>query len=157
MSLHLPLLVTSVLGAIAVMVWRLRETSRPVNARRIVIPPLGMSTGFCMFFFPPTRIPLAWGLTAFALGLLVLSYPLIKTSTLRREGELVLLQRSKAFLWVIIGLFAVRFGARAYVERYVSPLQTGAIFFVLAFGMILRWRIAMYLQYRKLVAPSAQA
>jgi membrane protein CcdC involved in cytochrome C biogenesis len=28
--------------------------------------------------------------------------------------------------------------------------QTGALFFVLAFGMILRWRAQMLLEYRKL-------
>jgi membrane protein CcdC involved in cytochrome C biogenesis len=28
--------------------------------------------------------------------------------------------------------------------------QTAALFFVLAFGMILHWRLRMYLQYRRL-------
>ncbi len=155
--MHTPLLFASLIGAVAVIAWRLRETSRPVTLRKIVIPPLGMSTGFCMFAFAPTRIPLSWGLSAFALGALVLSYPLVATSQLRRDGDDVLLHRSKAFLWVLLGLFAVRLLARNYVEQYVSPLQTGSIFFVLAFGMILRWRAAMYLQYKKLVAEREHA
>ena len=46
----------------------------------------------------------------------------------------------------------VRTALRAYVERVVTPLQTGALFFVLAFGMILRWRIGMLLEYRRLLA-----
>ena len=144
------LVIPSLVGAAAVMAWRLRETTRPVTAKKIIIPPLGMSTGFSMFALPATRIPPSWALCAFAVGALVLSYPLIKTSHLRREGEHIMLQRSRAFLVILLGLVAVRFAARAYVEQFVSPLQTGAIFFVLAFGMIVSWRTWMYLQYKAL-------
>jgi membrane protein CcdC involved in cytochrome C biogenesis len=145
------LVITSLLGAAAIIAWRVRETQRPVTVRKIIIPPLGMSTGFSMFAYPPTRIPVSWALAAFALGALLLSYPLVKSSRLVRSGETVMLERSKAFLWILLGLVAVRFAARSYVEQYVSPLQTGSIFFVLAFGMILRWRVLMYLEYRRLV------
>jgi membrane protein CcdC involved in cytochrome C biogenesis len=144
------LVIPSIVGAAAVMAWRLRETTRPVTARKIIIPPIGMSTGFSMFALPATRIPVSWGLCAFAIGALVLSYPLIKTSHLRREGEHIMLQRSRAFLGILLALVAVRFAARAYVEQYVSPLQTGAIFFVLAFGMIVTWRSWMYRRYKQL-------
>jgi len=146
------LVFTSLLGAAAVIAWRVRETKRPVTARKIIIPPLGMSTGFCMFAYAPTRIPLLWGLSAFAVGALVLSYPLLKSSRLVRVGEVVMLERSPAFLWILLGLVAVRFAARSYIEHYVSPLQTGSIFFVLAFGMILRWRTLMYLEYRRVLS-----
>lgn len=148
------LVIPSVIGAAAVMAWRLRETTRPVTAKKIIIPPLGMSTGFSMFALPATRIPLSWALCAFAIGALVLSFPLIRTSHLRREGEHIMLQRSRAFLVILLGLVAVRFAARAYVEQFVSPLQTGAIFFVLAFGMIVSWRTWMYLQYKALRAEN---
>ena len=102
--------------------------------------------------YPPARIPLAWGAAAFLVGALVLCYPLVKSSSLTRQGEHVMLRRSPAFLWVFVGLVALRVVARAYVERFVSPLQTGAIFFVLAFGMILPWRLLMLREYRRLVA-----
>jgi len=62
---HPAVLFTSLLGAAAVMAWRIRETSRPITAPKIVIPPLGMSTGFIMFAYPPARIPLSWALCAF--------------------------------------------------------------------------------------------
>jgi membrane protein CcdC involved in cytochrome C biogenesis len=148
------LLITTLVGAAAVMAWRLRETTRPVTARKIVIPPLGMSTGFSMFAYAPARIPGLWALSAFAIGALVFSYPLIKSSKLMREGDVVMLKRSRAFLWIIVGLFAVRFAARSYVENFISPLQTGSLFFVLAFGMVLTWRVLMYIEYRKLVDPN---
>lgn len=145
------LAVSSLVGAAAVVAWRLRETSRPVTVRKIVIPPLGMSTGLSMFLFPPARIPILWALGAFILGVLVFSYPLIKTSTLHRRGDTVVLERSKAFVWILLGLVAVRLLLRNYVEQYVNPLQTGALFFLLAFGMVLRWRVSMYRDYQRLM------
>jgi membrane protein CcdC involved in cytochrome C biogenesis len=144
------LVVLSILGAAAVFAWRVRETMSPVTLRKIVIPPLGMSTGFCMFLSPATRIPWTWALGAFALGAIVFSYPLARTSTLTRSGDVILLHRSKAFLWILLGLVAVRFALRAWVEQLVTPLQTGSVFFVLAFGMILRWRASMLLEYLRL-------
>jgi len=144
------LLIPSLAGAAAVLAWRARETKRPVTARKIVIPPLGMSTGFCMFAYPPTRIPLSWAVVAFSAGALLLAYPLIRSSRLQRQGDHIMLQRSRSFLGILLALVAVRFAARAYIEQFVSPLQTGAIFFLLAFGMILPWRLLMLRQYQRL-------
>jgi membrane protein CcdC involved in cytochrome C biogenesis len=146
------LIATSVLGAGAVLAWRLRETRRPVTARKIIIPPLGMSTGFGMFLYEPTRIPLGWAASAVAIGALLLSYPLIRTSRLTRQGDVVMLQRSKAFLWILLGLVAIRLLARGYVQQFVNPMQTGSIFFLLAYGMIVPWRVLMFRQYRALLA-----
>ena len=144
------LLVTSILGAVVVTTWRLRETRSVVTARKILIPPMGMATGFFMFVLPATRVPWSWALSALAIGALVLSIPISRTSTLTRVGDEIRMERSRAFLWILLGLVAVRFAARAYVERAVSPLQTGSLFFLLAFGMIARWRVEMFLQYRRL-------
>lgn len=148
--MHTWLLVSSLIGGALVMAYRVRETTRPVTARKVIIPPLAMSTGFGMFAYPPARIPALWAVTAFALGALVLSYPLVKSSRLHVVGDVVMLKRSRAFLWIIVALFALRIAARNYVEQYVDVLQTGALFFVLAFGMILTWRVRMYLELRKL-------
>jgi membrane protein CcdC involved in cytochrome C biogenesis len=146
----------SIAGAAAVLAWRVRETRRPVTAVNLLAPPLGMSTGFLMFVVPATRVPLSWALGAFAVGALLFSYPLLHTSRLTRQGDTISLQRSPAFLWILLGLFAVRFALRSYVEQYVSVLQTGALFFVLAFGMIVPWRVALYARFRRLQRePSA--
>jgi membrane protein CcdC involved in cytochrome C biogenesis len=151
------LLVSSLIGAALVMAYRVRESTRPITTRKIVIPPLGMSTGFCMFLYPGARIPPLWAAGAFVFGALVLSYPLVKTSKLTRVGELVMLRRSKAFLWILVGLVAIRLGLRTYVGQYVDPLQTASLFFVLAFGMIVTWRVRMLLDYRQLVREPALA
>jgi membrane protein CcdC involved in cytochrome C biogenesis len=111
-----------------------------------------MATGFFMFLAPATRIPWSWAGTAFGVGALVLSVPLTMTSRLERAGDQVVMKRSSAFLWILIGLFLVRFVAREWVEQRITTAQTGALFFVLAFGMIVRWRAGMLRQYLRLRA-----
>jgi membrane protein CcdC involved in cytochrome C biogenesis len=140
-------LLASLFGACGVLVWRVHEGRSVVTVRKILIPPLGMSTGFCMFVAPQCRIPWLWALGAFFLGATVLAYPLLRTSRLTRVGENVMMQRSNAFFLVIIVLAIVRTAAHSYFDRFLSITQTGAIFFVLAFGMIVHWRLRMYRQY----------
>ena len=67
------------------------------------------------------------------------------------------MQRSKAFLFILLGLVAARFALRAWIEIYVSQLQTGALFFLLAFGAVARWRLSLVLKFLKLrdEVPSA--
>ncbi|MGE0490069.1 MAG: CcdC protein domain-containing protein [Vulcanimicrobiota bacterium] len=64
------------MGACGVLLWRLRETSRPVTLKALIIPPLGMSTGLGMFLDPPARVPLAWAATAFVLGAIFFATPM---------------------------------------------------------------------------------
>ena len=150
-------LLASLVGACAVLAWRVHEGRSVVTARKILIPPLGMSTGFCMFFAPQCRIPISWALAAFFLGAIVLAYPLLLTSRLTRVGDNVMMQRSNAFFLVIIVLAIVRIAAHSYFDRFLSITQTGAIFFVLAFGMIVHWRVRMYRQYLAITSAPAPA
>ena len=54
-------------------------------------------------------------------------------------------------------MLALRIVLHEWVGSYLSPTQTASLFFLLAFGMIVRWRIGMYRRYRELVrAPSAE-
>ncbi len=144
--------VTSAFGAIAVILWRIREGQTPVTLKKILIPPAGMATGFCMFIVPLFRFPWTWALAAFLIGAIILAWPLLRTSRLHREGNVIMMKRSSMFLVVIIVLAAVRFAARSYFDRFMSVEQTGALFFILAFGMILRWRLNMFFEYRNLTS-----
>ena len=148
-------ILSSIVGAAVVMAWRVREGRTAVTVRKIIIPPLGMATGFCMFLVPAFRIPWAWAGCAFLLGATVLAYPLLRTSRLVRSGEAIMMQRSNAFFLVIVVLAVIRVGAHSYIDRYVDVRQTGALFFVLAFGMILHWRMRMYYEYRQLTSMEA--
>ena len=144
------MLAASAVGMSAVVVWRVRETRRALSVPAIVLPPLGMSTGFVMFVRPEFRVPLAWAAMALLAGVFVFSYPLIRTSTLTRVGDKVLLRGSKAFLLVILGLAAIRLALHGYIGQFVTSMQTAALFFVLAFGMIVRWRADMLVKFRAL-------
>ena len=107
-------------GALLVLAWRLRETRRPVSARSILIPPLGMSTGFSMFLMHDFRVSWAWALGAFAAGALLLAVPLMRSTTLARQGDTIVMQRSRVFLGILLGLVAVRLLLRNYVA-HVAP------------------------------------
>ncbi len=142
--------IVSLVGLAGVMAWRIREGRTAVTVRKIVIPPLGMSTGFCMFLVPAFRVPWAWAGIAFLAGALLLAWPLVATSKLVRSGDTIMMHRSAAFFIVIVALALIRFLARSYLDSVMTLEQTGGLFFILAFGMILRWRIQMLLEYRAL-------
>ena len=149
--------VVSLVGLAGVLAWRVREGRSAVTLKKIVMPPLGMATGFCMFFAPQCRIPWEWGGAAFLIGAVVFAYPLLLTSDLHWQNGVIMMKRSSAFFAVIIVLAVVRYLARGYFDRYLSLMQTGALFYLLAFGMILRWRAKLYFAYRALTAEPALA
>jgi membrane protein CcdC involved in cytochrome C biogenesis len=157
--LHLPLAsaLASLAGAVTVLAWRIRETQRPVSRRSILLPPLAMSTGLAMFLLPDFRVPWPWALGAFLAGALVFAIPLLRSSRLSREGDAIVIRRSRAFLGILLGLVAVRFLLRDYVGHALPPRQTGAVFFLLAFGMIVRWRTWMLAEYSRLAGPTPPA
>lgn len=145
----------SIVGLLGVMAWRIREGRTAVTVRKIVIPPLGMATGFCMFFAPAFRVPLLWAAIAFLIGAVLLAYPLLMTSRLERDGDAIMMRRSKAFFAVVVALAAIRYFARGYFDSVMTIQQTAGLFFILAFGMIVRWRLKMLSQYRVLTGQRA--
>jgi membrane protein CcdC involved in cytochrome C biogenesis len=134
---------SAILGFLVVMTWRIQEGRTAVTLRKIIIPPLGMATGFSMFAVPAFRVPPSWAAGAFLIGALVLAYPLVRTSRLAFQGDTVMVHRSNGFFAVMAGLALIRILGHSY-------LNTAALFFVLAFGMVLRWRMSMFFEYRRL-------
>lgn len=147
--------VVSLVGLAGVLAWRVREGRSRVTLKKIVMPPLGMATGFCMFIAPICRVPWTWGIAAFLIGAIVLAYPLLITSDLHLQDGVIMMKRSSAFFAVIVVLALVRYLARGYFDRFLSIEQTGALFYLLAFGMILRWRAKLFFVYRALTGGSA--
>ncbi|MET3938653.1 membrane protein CcdC involved in cytochrome C biogenesis [Paenibacillus sp. PvP094] len=134
---------------------RLKASHRPVTIRKILIPPLGMSTGFLMFVVPETHIPLWWAVIAFLVGWFIFSYPLIRSTRFEKVNEEIFATRSRSFAFILLGLLAVRLILHEVIQQYVTIPQTGGLFFLLAFGMIVRWRVYMYKHYKEVVAASA--
>jgi membrane protein CcdC involved in cytochrome C biogenesis len=136
--------------ALAVIFIRLKAIKKPATVMKIIMPPIGMSTGFLMFAAPSVRIPVEWAIAAFAVGAVFFAYPLIRTSTFYFRDSRIYLHRSRAFVWILLTLLLIRMVLHRYVEEWVSLPQTAALFFLLAFGMLVPWRIAMFVRFRKL-------
>ena len=152
MSLHPWMSVAvAVLGFFGVLAWRVREGRSAVTIRKIVIPPFGMATGFCMFIAPAFRVPWLWAAVAFLCGAIFLAYPLIRTSRLKLVGDAVMMHRSASFFVVMVVLAIIRILAHSYLDTVMSIQQTAGLFFILAFGMILHWRLNMFFEYRRVV------
>ncbi len=147
--------VVSLIGLAGVLAWRIREGRSAVTLRKIVMPPLGMATGFCMFIVPAFRVPWTWGLGAFFIGAVIFAYPLLLTSDLHLQNGVIMMKRSSAFFAVIIVLAVARYLARGFFDRFLTLEQTGALFYLLAFGMILRWRLKLLLAWRTLTSSPA--
>nr|WP_139490187.1 cytochrome c biogenesis protein CcdC [Brevibacillus dissolubilis] len=145
--------VGSVVGlfmASTLILYRMRAAKRPVSFRNIIIPPVMMSTGFAMFHFPGFALPASYDLVAFFVGV-IFSIPLILSSKFEVKGKEIYLKSSKAFIGILLGLFVIRFVIKLVMGDVFTPLQTAGLFFILAYGMILPWRVAMAYMYRQLV------
>ncbi|MEF3302405.1 CcdC family protein [Paenibacillus sp. GYB003] len=156
---HLPQaasVLAALIGGAAVIAVRLKASAKATSLKKIMIPPLGMATGFAMFLFPAAHVPWMWAAAALLAGALFFAYPLIWTSRFEVRDGHVYLVRSKAFIVIIVALLAIRLLLHDLVERAVSVPQTGALFFLLAFGMILPWRLAMVRRYKATLAGMAE-
>ncbi|QFF99105.1 cytochrome c biogenesis protein CcdC [Psychrobacillus glaciei] len=128
---------------------RAKSSKKPASVKKILLPPLFMSTGALMFVLPYFRVTGMEVLEAIAVGMLF-STVLIWTSKFeRRDGE-IYLKQSKAFIFIIIGLLVVRIVGKLILSSTIDVGQLSGMFWILAFGMIVPWRIAMFLQYMKL-------
>jgi len=149
------LLITSIVVSLSMIVVvnlvRLRNTKKPVVAKKIVLPPLLMATGAGMFILPMFRPTLPELISAVVMGMLF-SIILIKTSKFEIRDNQIYLQRSKLFLVALIGLVALRMMGKIFLAEsiQIDPAQMSGIFFILAFSMILPWRISMYIRFRAL-------
>ncbi|MDO3411376.1 cytochrome c biogenesis protein CcdC [Saccharibacillus sp. CPCC 101409] len=133
---------------------RMKASKRPLSVRKIIMPPVGMSTGFIMFIVPQTRIPLEGALIAFLVGWFLFAYPLILGTKFEQVGGDLFVKRSKSFIVILVVLIVIRLALHGYVERYVSLPQTGGVFFVLAFGMISHWRLNMLRRFKRMTGGS---
>jgi membrane protein CcdC involved in cytochrome C biogenesis len=136
------------MGIFALFV-RMKAAKKPTNARKIILPPVFMSSGALMYVVPEFRLTGMEILEVVILGMLF-SILLIKTSKFEiRENE-IFLKRSKAFIYILVGLLVVRIGLKTILSATIDYGELSGMFFLLAFSMIVPWRIAMYLDYKKL-------
>lgn len=141
--------VIAVCMAIGAMFLRLKAAKKPVTLKKIILPPFFMSIGAIMYLLPEFRLTALEMLEAISVGL-IFSIFLIKTSKLEVRGEEVYLKPSKAFIFILVGLLAIRVGLKTYLSQSIDLGELSGMFFLLAFSMIVSWRIAMYRSFVKL-------
>lgn len=131
------------------MVLRMKAATKPVSPKKIILPPFFMSTGALMFVFPYFRITGQEILEAAIAGILF-SFLLIKTTKFEIKDQDIYLINSKAFVYILFGLLAIRIVAKFILSSSINVGPLGGMFWMLAFCMIVPWRISMYFNYKKL-------
>jgi len=140
--------VAVVMGTI-VMTIRAKSAKKPASAKKIILPPLFMSTGALMFIFEYFRVQPLQIMEALVVGLLF-STVLIWTSKFEVKNDDIYLKPSKAFIFILFVLLVVRLIAKIILSSTIDVGELSGMFWLLAFGMIVPWRIAMFIQFKKL-------
>lgn len=138
----------AVLMALGVLFIRMKASKKPVNSKKIILPPIFMSTGALMFIHPFFRVTFLEVVEAFGLGV-IFSIFLIMTSKFEIKDNEIYLKRSKAFVFILLGLLVIRLVGKLVLTSTIDVGQLSGMFWILAFGMIVPWRIAMYIQYNQ--------
>ncbi|ENQ3105117.1 Membrane protein CcdC involved in cytochrome C biogenesis [Bacillus sp. 491mf] len=149
MSLPVLSSIVALCMAVGMMFLRLKSAKKPVTLKKIILPPFFMSTGACMYILPEFRLTSSEILEAVIVGLFF-SIFLIKTSKFEIRGTDIYLIPSKAFIFILVGLLVVRLGMKEYLSQSIDLGQLSGMFFLLAFAMIVSWRIGMYRSFMRL-------
>ncbi|ATD30454.1 cytochrome c biogenesis protein CcdC [Macrococcoides bohemicum] len=133
----------------AVIIVRMKAQNYPTNVKKIILPPFFMSTGALMYVVPYFRLTSMEILEAVVVGMFF-SIFLIYTSNFVVKDNLIYMKRSKLFPLILISLLIIRSVMKFYLSSTIHPGELAGMFFLLAFSMIVPWRIAMYFKYKKL-------
>ena len=148
----------AVIMGLLVFAVRMKASQKPATIKKIILPPFFMSTGALMYVFPYFQLTGTEILEAIILGMFF-SIFLIKTSKFEIKDNQIYMKRSKAFGFVLIGLILIRTILKLLLSSSIDLGETGGMFWLLAFSMIVPWRLAMYYQYKKfeILLNNAQA
>ncbi|KAB7646084.1 MULTISPECIES: CcdC family protein [Staphylococcus] len=135
------------MGAVVIVI-RMKAQNFPVNEKKIILPPFFMATGALMYVIPYFRLTGTEILESFVLGVLF-STVLIWTSRFEVKGSEIYMKRSKAFPIILISLLVIRTVIKIFISNEIDPGEIAGMFFLLAFCMIVPWRLAMYYKYKK--------
>lgn len=133
---------------VVVIIVRMKAQNFPVNEKKIILPPFFMATGALMYVVPYFRLSGMEMLECLILGLLF-STVLIWTSRFEVKGSEIFMKRSKAFPVILISLLLIRTLIKIFISNKIDPGELAGMFFLLAFCMIVPWRLAMLYKYKK--------
>ncbi|MFS0823506.1 CcdC family protein [Bacillus sp. 1P02SD] len=143
--------IVAIMMAIFVTFLRTKSSQKPASVKKIILPPVFMSTGAFMFIVPMFRVTPLEILEAVVVGMLF-SILLIKTSSFEIRDNDIYMKRSKAFIYILVGLLVVRIVLKSVLSTTIDFGALSGMFWILAFSMIVPWRIAMYVKYKRLAS-----
>ncbi|TMN23658.1 CcdC family protein [Lentibacillus cibarius] len=135
--------------AVTMIFVRLKASKKPASVKKILLPPIFMSTGALMFLFPVFQVSWMEVVEAVLVGM-VFSIFLIKTSKFEVRKNDIYLIPSKSFVFILFALLIVRIVIKLVIGATIAVGETSGMFFLLAFGMIVSWRLAMLYKFKKL-------
>jgi len=141
--------VVALFMATTMIIVRAKVAKKPTSVKRIILPPIFMSSGALMFIFPVFRLTLLEVSEAVIVGILC-SLLLIKFTKFEIEDGEIYLIPSKAFIVILVTLLVVRIIFKLIIGSFISFGATSGMFFLLAFVMILCWRSTMVWKYLQL-------
>ncbi|WAH36537.1 CcdC protein domain-containing protein [Alicyclobacillus dauci] len=145
--------IVPILVLVALIVWRrLSATRKPVkgNGLRMILPLLFLLFGFASFLNPGVQLSALEIIIPLMVGI-VFSIPLIITTNYEiREDGLIYARKSMAFVVCLLVILALRIALRELLHGYNSSTMT-MMYFLVAFGYLVPWRIASFMKFRKVL------
>lgn len=135
--------------ATTMIIIRAKVARQPTSTKRIILPPILMSTGALMFIFPQFRVETYQIIEALVIGMFF-SIFLIKFTKFEIRNDKIYLIPSKLFIFILFGLLIIRLIIKLIIGSTISFGETSGLFFLIAFGMMITWRIAMLIKYHQL-------
>ncbi|WP_167628915.1 CcdC family protein [Listeria valentina] len=155
MSLFISILITLLFGTMIIVI-RMKASKRPASIKGIILPPIMMSTGALMFVIPYFWVTGVDILEAIGMGL-VFSLILIWTTRFEVRNEEVYIKRTKSFPILLMALLLIRIILKYWISGSVEVGELAGMFWIMAFAMIVPWRVAMYFQYKAVARGLAKS
>ena len=137
-----------IMGSIVYFI-RMKSTKKPMSIRKIVLPPIMMSTGALMYIYEPFRLSSLEIVESIVLGL-VFSVILIVTTKFEVRDDDIYLIQNKLFPIILVSLLVIRTVIKWLLSETFDPMTLAGMFFLVGFSMIVPWRISMYFKYQNL-------
>lgn len=140
--------IMAVFMGVAVIFVRQKASKRPLSIKKILIPPVMMSTGALMFVFPYFRLSYTEIFEALVIGL-IFSVLLVITTKYEEKDDELYVKPSKWFIGILFALLIIRLSLKSILSMTISPGEIGGMFFLLAFVMIVVWRLSMLIKFKQ--------
>lgn len=143
--------VVAIFMATTVIFIRKKMSENALTIKKILLPPLFMSTGALMYISPLFRLTTLEIMESIGLGIFF-SIFIISTTKFKVRDNAIYLIPSKLFIIVLISVLIIRTIIKFILGSVLSYGTLSGMFFLLALVMIMCWRMAMlfkYLTYKK--------